>query len=314
MSTKWLMTGLVAAGLIVSPMMMSKAHARDEAPRGVREGHGDGSREGRDVDEEREARYDDLPHDVKDVLDHERRDHKVSKVVFVKHNGQEFYRCTVEAPNVQREIRITREGKLLAEGELGVRPNHPLVVEAPRRPVLQETVVKFDDLAGDIKGSVGREAGPNKIGEVRKYVRDKEVFYQVWISNGDRTRVIQVDWRGNIMLDVDATPAGVKDVHYDILPGEAKTVIGREARSGKVIKVTQATSAKHGEVFTAEIEDTENSVRYVTVSEKGEVISEITPHSGRGDSVRGDTKHGDSGHGDSGHGDSRHPENERPSR
>ena len=108
MNAKWLMSGIVAVA--VTAYAPSFVSARDAKPAAAREGRADQG------ESDRTIKYEELPSSVKETLDRERRDHKISQIMHVRREGShDFYRVVIDMKGSERVLRIGTDGKMLTE-------------------------------------------------------------------------------------------------------------------------------------------------------------------------------------------------------
>jgi hypothetical protein len=227
------------------------------------------------------VKYNSLPAAVKDTLDRERGNRDV-KIIYEVHRGDRtYYNAIVDERTGDRSVRITPGGKLLSQEDLrevrtaGARydsSSYDL-----RRGVDDDGQrVAFDRLPGQVKTTIGREAGQDRVGNVYEYDRRGQRVYEAEAYSPAGTRIIRVDENGRLVNDRDATAEGRRSLNFQDLPGQVKESIGREAGSSKIGRVVQLTENGHT-YYRAQLDNgrSDSSSNWITVDEKGRVVRDF---------------------------------------
>ena len=228
----------------------------------------------------RSVRYNDLPGAVKDTLDRERGNRDV-KIVYEVHRGDRtYYNAIVDERDGDRSVRINPNGKLLSEEDLReVRTagsRYDSSSSDLRRGIEDDgNRIAYDRLPGQVKTTVGREAGQDRVGNVYEYDRRGQHIYEAEAYSPAGTRIIRVDENGRLLSDRDSTPEGRRTLDFQDLPGQVKESIGREAGSSKVGRVVQLTENGHT-YYRAQLDNgRDRSSNWVTVDENGRVVRDF---------------------------------------
>jgi len=226
------------------------------------------------------VRYNDLPARVKDTLDRERGNRDV-KIIYEVHRGDRtYYNAIVDERDGDRSVRINTNGKLLSEKDLrevrtaGAR--YDSSSSDLRRGIEDDgNRIAYDRLPGQVKTTVGREAGQDRVGNVYEYDRRGQHIYEAEAYSPAGTRIIRVDENGRLRNDRDSTPEGRRSLNFNDLPGQVKESIGREAGSSKVGRVVQLNEGNHT-YYRAQLDNGRGgSSSWVTVDENGRVVRDF---------------------------------------
>jgi hypothetical protein len=242
MNKKWILSGVVAFGLIGVAAPMSFAKEPAAARRGDRG----------DYDEQ--VKFSELPKAVQKTIDEQRGKHEVTSFQHVMRDGKEFYRAVIDTKGNDKVIRVQPGGNLLSEQEARDIPDREVVEKVrgskggtgkttgERREVrlaAGETggeVVDFDRLPGQVKQKIGALAKSGKIDQVVRYQHRGHTMYRADVGEGKYKRYIRVSEEGQLEgVRGDIDPGEV--VPFNSLPGQAKQKIGALAKSGKVDEV-----------------------------------------------------------------------------
>jgi hypothetical protein len=233
-----------------------------------------------DRDQSSTIKYASLPDRVKETLDKERGNRDV-KIVYEVHRGDRtYYNAIVDERNGDRSVRINPSGKLLSEEDLrevrtaGAR--YDSSSSDLRRGIEDDgDRIAYDRLPGQVKTTIGREAGQDRVGNVYQYDRRGQRVYEAEAYSPAGTRIIRVDENGRLLNDRDSTPEGRKSLNFQDLPGQVKESIGREAGSSKVGRVVQLNEGNHT-YYRAQLDNGRGgSSSWVTVDEKGRVVRDF---------------------------------------
>jgi hypothetical protein len=231
----------------VSPtgQVMSRQETRDEPVTGERRdvSVSRGTRDSRD--DTTVVKYASLPERVKETLDRERGNRDV-KIIYLTRNGDRtYYNAVVDERNGDRSVRINEGGKLLSEEDIReartASGRYDSTADIRRSIDDDGERVAFDRLPGDVKTTLGREAGQDRVGNVYRYDRRGGPVYEAEVYSPVGTRVIRVNENGRVVSEDNATPEGRRNVRFDDLPGRVKESLGRDIPRGasRVVEITQ---------------------------------------------------------------------------
>src|SRR5207244_13634643 len=136
-------------------------------------------------DDERQMKFSSLPERVKDALDRERGNRELKSIYEVNRNGRIFYRAIIDERNGDRVVRVGENGKLLSEED--VREVRTAGSTARRGVEDDGERIAFDRLPGEVKTVIGREAGPDRVGDVFRYDRRGRSTYEAEINSSNGT-------------------------------------------------------------------------------------------------------------------------------
>jgi uncharacterized membrane protein YkoI len=244
-------------------------------------------------DREEWVKYEDLPREVRRSIDQERGRYDVKRIDHVWRDGREFYRATLDTKGgTDTTVRVDRNGRVLSIQDTGDDRGVSRDLRSG-----DETQVKYGSLPARVKDALDRERGNRDIKSIYEVNRDGNVFYRALIDERNGDREVRVNESGRILSAEDVREArtasgvrrGVSDydlsdyrrgdrVDFDRLPGEVKTVIGREAGSDRVQDVTRYERNGRS-VYRAEVGN-RDTARTIVVDENGRVLS-----GGRGDEL-----------------------------
>jgi hypothetical protein len=230
---------------------------------------------GRDLrDEERQVKFASLPERVKDTLDRERGNRELKSIYEVNRNGRIFYRAIIDERNGDRVVRVGENGKLLSEED--VREVRTAGAGVRRGVEDDGERIAFDRLPGEVKTVIGREAGPDRVGDVFRYDRRGRSTYEAEInSSNGTTRVVRVDENGRVLSDTDATPEGRRSVRFSDLPGPVKDAIGRQARADEIDRVVEVTQGGRTYYRALVNNGRDRSGTWITVDENGRTVRDF---------------------------------------
>jgi hypothetical protein len=230
--------------------------------------------ERRDVarDDERQVKFASLPERVKDTLDRERGNREIKSIYEVNRNGRIFYRAIIDERNGDRVVRVGENGKLLSEEDV-----REVRTAGVRRGVEDDGErIAFDRLPGDVKTVIGREAGPDRVGDVFRYDRRGRSIYEAEInSSNGTTRVVRVDENGRVVSDADATPEGRRSVRFSDLPGPVKDAIGRQAKADQIDRVVEVTQGGRTYYRALVNNGRDRSGTWITVDDNGRTVRDF---------------------------------------
>jgi len=128
--------------------------------------------------------------------------------------------------------------------------------------------VRWDDLPGNVKDTVGREIGQDRITSVTEITRGKTTVYEVATKgrNG-RNEVLRVSGKGQLLSDDDTTAEGSRKVRFEGLPGEVKQTLGRVAGNNNFRDIWQVT--REGDTYYVADVETRDGIDRIRVDDDG---------------------------------------------
>lgn len=233
-----------------------------------------GTADADDNGSEREIRMANVPRDVQRTIDQERGNREVKKVSEVTRDGRTWYRVIIDERTGDRQLRVAENGKVLTDADIrevrqagGVlRGSDDNDRNRDRERDFSGERVAFDRLPGEVKTTLGREGGSDRIREVLQYQHRGRTMYRAEITSGERTRHVRVDADGKIYNEVDDTDAGRQNVKFRELPGDVKSAIGSELNADEIERVTQIT--RDGRTYYRAVD---KSGKSITVDDRGRV-------------------------------------------
>jgi len=290
--------GLLSVGF-VAPAFAADTRA-ERANRRAAEAKAEGS--------DHRMSYEELPEKVKEALDRERGDRKVLSVYRADRADRSWYSTIVETRRRgPRVIRQSQKGYILSVADLNEEDTRAFKADPDRfhREYLdrQATHEKFyaqhaaqvtataahpdtmrwDEIPARVRATILREnfgAKPENI--VIRYREKDQVVYQVNLKEPGHEHMIKVTPEGAIYEEGDFDPHGKfisginhpKTVMEDDLPRSVRNAVNQVAPTGEISHIDVFT--RNGrEVYTVEV-DKRDSSRYVTVSQDGKVLSDIS--------------------------------------
>jgi hypothetical protein len=284
----WLMSAVIAGGVAgFAPTGGSVAFAKDR-------------------DGEEWVKYEDVPRAVRNAIDSERGREEVKRIDHVNRDGREFYRATIDSRGGEDTvIRVNREGRIISRDEIR-DPDERRDYRGSGRGVSRDAgdasgeLVKYSSVPNRVKDALDRERGGREIKSIyRVDRRGGEATYRATINDRVGDRVVTVNESGRVVdsyggeartaSDRSGSSRGARRdiyddrpdysyrntgeyVDFDRLPGEVKTVIGREARSDRVRNV-QRFQNRGRSVYEAVIGDRDNP-RVIRVDENGRLLDD----------------------------------------
>jgi hypothetical protein len=264
----------------------------------------------RGEDFEAPVNLDQVPSRVRKEIDRARGNEKIVTVYKIQRSGKEYYRATVSNKKSDRVILVTGEG--VTQNVEDIRPAELADYRADpntwyrdydERMLAQErhytshadtvtaTVdnperVNWDQVPGRVRSTFTREANGEKVDYIIRY-RDKagNVIYQTNVPDGrNQQHLLQVRPDGSLFDegfykndtgsratadDLRPQTIGLADV-----PARVRDTVDQEAPRGRVPRVEVATRGGR-KLYTVEVAQS-GGTRYLTIDEKGKVISDVS--------------------------------------
>jgi hypothetical protein len=225
------------------------------------------------------VRYASLPDRVKETLDRERGNRDIKIVYLTRGADRTYYNAVIDERNGDRSVRIAEGGKLLSEEDIReartASGRYDSTSDIRRGLEDDGERVAFDRLPGDVKTTLGREAGQDRVGNVYRYDRRGQTNYEAEVYSPTGTRVVRVNENGRVVSDKDATPEGRRSVRFDDLPGRVKEALGRDVsrdRTSRVVEITQNGRT----YYRAQVDNgRDRDPTWVTVDEEGRTVRDF---------------------------------------
>jgi len=250
------------------------------------------------------VKYEDTPRAVRNAIDGERGRLEVKRIDHVRRDGKEFYRATIDSRGGEDTvIRVSKDGRILSRQDVNdpddrrdYRSDRGVSRDAGGdRGDTSGTLVKYNSLPNRVKDALDRERGGRDVKSIYEESRRGERTYRATINDrvGDRVvtfnesgRVVD-SYGGNESARTAGSSRGVRrdiyddrpeysyrnsgeHVDFDRLPGEVKTVIGREAKSDRVRDVTRYQN--RGRTVYEAVVGTRDDSHVIRVDENGRLL------------------------------------------
>jgi hypothetical protein len=148
-----------------------------------------------DYDRERSMRYDDVPVEVRSVIDRQRSGRNIKQVVYVEHNGRKFYRCVVDERGTDRVYRVGPDGYLYEERELrDISVGHH---EVEHTSDAREEWVKYATLPRPAQAALDRARRGRDVLKIIKVEDRGHITYRCTIDSRPRPTTIRIDIEGH---------------------------------------------------------------------------------------------------------------------
>ena len=198
-----------------------------------------------DYDRERWMRYEEVPVEVRTVIDRQRGGRTVKQVVYVEHNGRRFYRCVVDERGADRVYRVGPDGYLyeerevqdIAYGDGGFNSNR----------FGHEATMLIADLPWEVHQTLDRERRGRPVKQILYVRRGNYTFYRCIIDTRGDDLAIRISDSGRVLSreevdDIsfghdDAPPAREEWVKYATLPRPAQVGLDHARRGRDVLKI-----------------------------------------------------------------------------
>ena len=285
--SSWMLAGALAVGLGAAIPSATFAQERNRGDAAQAETTG------------RQIRYANLPAEVKETVDKERKNHELKRIDLVRGEGtQDFYRVTIDERGTDRVIRVAPNGRLLSEQDRADRPAADKGDRAADRNGAAaddgSRQVRYQQLPAPVKETLDKQRGQRevkRIDEVKK--AGGQDFFRAWIDSRGSDKVVRISPDGRLLSSQQVKDEGVKreirlgrgernaeEVDFNRLPGPVKTAIGRHAKSDEVQEVVRI-DRNGNTIYRAEVGEGKFT-RFIRVDENGKVLG-----------VRGDVDEGE---------------------
>jgi len=286
----WLLSAVLAGGIAGFTPVSHSAFAKDR-------------------DGEEWVKYEDVPKAVRNAIDGERGREEVKRIDHVT-RGKEFYRATIDSRGgSDTVIRVSRDGRILSRDEVSDPDDRrDYRSSGSSRGVSRDISdtsgeqVKYNSLPNRVKDALDQERGGRDVKSVYRVDRRGETTYRATINDRVGDRVITFNESGRVIdstggeartaggrYDDTRSSRGVRrdiyddrpeysyrnsgeHVDFDRLPGEVKTVIGREAKSDRVRDVTRFRNGNRS-IYEAVV-GTRDDSHVIRVDENGRLLSD----------------------------------------
>ena len=200
-----------------------------------------------DSDRERAMRYDDLPREVRVVVERERGGRPIKQVVYVERNGRRFYRCVVDDRGGERVLRVGDDGYLYEEREVQDIAVGASGFDANRFG--HESAVKIVELPWAVSNALDRERRGRPVKEILYVRRGAYTFYRCLIDTRGDDLAIRISDSGRVLSreEVDDVSYGKDEIEYvsareewvkySTLPRGAQIALDRRRRGRDVLKI-----------------------------------------------------------------------------
>jgi hypothetical protein len=246
---------------------------------------------------------------VKDALDRERGDRRVVSVYRADRGDRSWYSVVVETRrHGDRVIRLSQRGYVLSVGDLNdedaraFRENpdrwyrdwsnrqdqrekyYYRDLDSVRATADHPDRVDWDRVPARVRATILREnLGEHPHNDIVRYREKDVVVYQINLQDGpNRQHMIKCTPDGAIYEEGMFDSSGKfipsrerpKTINEEDLPGRVKATVDREAPRGQIAHI-DVMNRNGRDVYTVEIDRRDES-RYLTISESGKVLSDIS--------------------------------------
>jgi hypothetical protein len=299
---------LFGLGLAVAAPSFSTAQDRTRAnDRTVQRNSERASARGEDFEEPITA--DKIPSQARKEIDRNRGKEKIVAAFKIHRSGQDYYRATVANKKSERVILVTGDG--VTQNVEDIRPaeladyranpdawyrdyDNRMIAQQRQYTSQAETVtatvdhperVSWDQVPARVRSTFTREANGEKVDYIIRY-RDNggNVIYQTNVPDGrNQQHLLQVRPDGSLFdqgfYKNDSGDRATSDLRpqtigFSDLPSRVQDTVDQEAPRGRVPRVEVATRGGR-KLYTVEIAE-RNDTRFLTIDEKGKVISDVT--------------------------------------
>lgn len=216
-----------------------------------------GSREASryDTDRERWMRLDDVPREVKRVIDNERDGRPIKQIVYVERNGRVFYRVIIDDRRGDKFLRIAEDGYVYADDAVPDVAFGPGGFDSNRYG--HETWIKYADLPWNVRQALDRERRGRDVKEIMYVRRGDFTFYRCIIDTRGDDIAIRISDSGRVFAreEVDDISFGKDEdafahareewVKYATLPRGAQIALDRVRRGRDVLKIIRIEFKGH---------------------------------------------------------------------
>jgi hypothetical protein len=200
-----------------------------------------------DYDRERWMRYDDVPREVRIIVDRESAGRPVKQVVYVERNGRRFYRCIIDDRQGERVLRVGDDGYLYDEREV-----QDIAVGAggfDSNRFGHETTMRQVELPWAVAQTLERERRGRPVKQILYVRRGAYTFYRCVIDTRGEDLALRISDSGRVLSreEVDDVSFGKDEleyaaareewVKYATLPRPAQLGLERYRRGHDVLKI-----------------------------------------------------------------------------
>ena len=248
-----------------------------------------------------QIRYANLPADVKETVDKERKNHELKRIDRVTGEGQDFYRVIIDEKGTDKVIRVAPDGRLLSEQDRADKSNPQNKPQSGDRSNDKggaddgSRQVRYNALPGPVKETLDKQRGKREVTRIDDVRRGEgQDFFRATIDAKGSDKVVRIAPDGRLLSSQQARDENVKreirvgrgernaeHVDFDRLPGEVKTTIGRLAKSDEVQDVIVLENSRGQKIYRAEVGEGKYT-RFIRVDENGKAVG-----------VRGDVDEGE---------------------
>jgi hypothetical protein len=167
-----------------------------------------------DYDRERAMRYDEVPREVRVVVEREYAGRPVKQVVYVERNGRRFYRCIVDDRGSDRVLRVGDDGYLYEEREV-----QDIAVGAggfDSNRFGHETTMRQVELPWAVAQTLERERHGRPVKEILYVRRGAYTFYRCVIDTRGDDVALRISDSGRVLSreEVDDVSFGKDEIEY----------------------------------------------------------------------------------------------------
>ncbi len=243
-----------------------------------------GSREASryDTDRERWMRLDDVPREVKRVIDKEQDGRPIKQIVYVERNGRVFYRVVIDDRRGDKVLRIAEDGYVYSDNAVPDVAFGPGGFDSNRYG--HETWIKYADLPWNVRQALDRERRGRDVKDILYVRRGDFTFYRCIIDTRGDDIAIRISDSGRVFAreEVDDISFGKDEdafaharqewVKYATLPRSAQDTLNRIRRGRDVLKIIRIEFKGHV-TYRCTIDGRPWPV-VVRISEDGRIIGE----------------------------------------
>lgn len=167
-----------------------------------------------DYDRERAMRYDDVPHEVRVVIERQYAGRPVKQVVYVERNGRRFYRCIVDDRGSDRVLRVGDDGYVYEEREVQDIAYGSSGFDSNRFG--HETTMRQVELPWAVAQTLERERHGRPVKEILYVRRGAYTFYRCLIDTRGEDLAVRISDSGRVLSreEVDDVSYGRDEIEY----------------------------------------------------------------------------------------------------
>ena len=235
-----------------------------------------------DFDRERSVRFDDVPREIKRVIERERDGRPIKQIVYVERNGRAFYRAAIDDRRGDRILRIAEDGYLYEEREV---PDISVGAGGfDTNRFGHETVMKHADLPWGVREALDRERKGREVKEILYVRRGAYTFYRCVINTRGDDIAVRISDSGRVLSreEVDDISFGKDEndfahareewVKFATLPRPAQVAIEHYRRGRDLIKIIRVEYRGHV-TYRCSIESRPWPLA-IRISEEGRIVGE----------------------------------------